>query len=59
MGNFLTNDIIVDKFSFFPDFTNAQTALTIFLIPITIQWWASWYPGSEPGGGGYLTQRIL
>ncbi len=59
LESFLTNDIIVDKLSFFPDFTNAQTALTIFLIPITIQWWASWYPGSEPGGGGYITQRIL
>ncbi|MEO1050132.1 MAG: sodium:solute symporter family protein [Bacteroidota bacterium] len=30
-----------------------------FLAFITVQWWASWYPGSEPGGGGYTAQRMM
>lgn len=31
----------------------------VFLIPLLVQWWAAYYPGSEPGGGGYLVQRML
>jgi Na+/proline symporter len=31
----------------------------IFIFPLLIQWWAAWYPGAEPGGGGYLAQRML
>jgi len=59
MSSFLANEAIRDKLSFFPDFSNPYMVITIFIIPLTIQWWASWYPGSEPGGGGYITQRIL
>jgi hypothetical protein len=29
------------------------------LIPVAVQWWAVWYPGAEPGGGGYIAQRML
>lgn len=53
------------KFSFFPmiDAANAGTTLTLglgsFLAFITVQWWASWYPGNEPGGGGYIAQRMM
>ena len=43
-----------------PDFTsNADLALAIFIMPIAIQWWATWYPGAEPGGGSYMAQRML
>jgi SSS family solute:Na+ symporter len=42
-----------------PDFGDWSTALAIFIIPITIQWWSVWYPGSEPGGGSYIAQRML
>ena len=31
----------------------------LFIIPLAVQWWSSWYPGSEPGGGGYIAQRML
>ena len=34
-------------------------ALPIFIIPLTVQWWSTWYPGSEPGGGSYVAQRML
>ena len=31
----------------------------VFVIPLAVQWWSVWYPGSEPGGGGYVAQRML
>ncbi|MFQ5797226.1 MAG: sodium:solute symporter family protein [Bacteroidota bacterium] len=34
-------------------------SLTAFLAHVGIQWWASWYPGAEPGGGGYVAQRMM
>ncbi len=45
--------------SILPDFHHWQTALAIFVIPLTVQWWSAWYPGSEPGGGSYVAQRML
>ena len=43
-----------------PDFTNNwDTAMAVFIIPIAVQWWSVWYPGSEPGGGSYMAQRML
>jgi Na+/proline symporter len=46
--------------SMLPDFTsNWDLAVAVFIIPITVQWWAVWYPGAEPGGGSYIAQRML
>ncbi|MGE3843947.1 MAG: sodium:solute symporter family protein [Vicinamibacterales bacterium] len=42
-----------------PDFGDWSLVLTLLVIPLTVQWWAVWYPGSEPGGGSYIAQRIL
>ena len=42
-----------------PDFNDWSLALSIFILPLTISWWSVWYPGSEPGGGSYIAQRIL
>jgi len=42
-----------------PDFGDWSVALSVFIIPITIQWWSVWYPGAEPGGGSYIAQRML
>src|SRR4051812_14167501 len=33
--------------------------ITTLLVWLSVQWWAAWYPGQEPGGGGYVVQRIL
>jgi len=33
--------------------------VTTLLVWLGVQWWAAWYPGQEPGGGGYVVQRIL
>lgn len=45
--------------SLLPDFGNWGLALTVFIIPIAVQWWSVWYPGAEPGGGSYIAQRML
>ena len=42
-----------------PNFSMWQFALMVFVMPIAIGWWANWYPGSEPGGGSYIAQRML
>ena len=34
-------------------------SISAFLTFIGVQWWASWYPGAEPGGGGYIAQRMM
>ena len=43
-----------------PDFSsNWDIAVAVFVMPIAVQWWATWYPGAEPGGGSYIAQRML
>jgi Na+/proline symporter len=42
-----------------PNFSTGELALMIFIVPVAIGWWANWYPGSEPGGGSYIAQRML
>ncbi len=42
-----------------PDFNNWPLTLSVLILPLTISWWSVWYPGSEPGGGSYIAQRIL
>jgi solute:Na+ symporter, SSS family len=42
-----------------PDLSNWEVALPIFVVPLAVQWWSTWYPGSEPGGGSYIAQRML
>jgi len=55
-----------DATSFFPDFSRGITAQALWTLPVLtfvvylgVQWWAFWYPGAEPGGGGYIAQRIF
>ncbi|MFQ5649417.1 MAG: sodium:solute symporter family protein [bacterium] len=55
----LSHPNVADRLTFLPDFSNTSLVLTVFLIPIAVQWWSVWYPGSEPGGGGYIAQRML
>jgi Na+/proline symporter len=45
--------------SLLPDFGNGELLMGILIIPLTVQWWAVWYPGAEPGGGSYVAQRML
>jgi len=55
----LKNENVADKLSIFPDFNNTKGVITLLVIPLAVQWWSSWYPGAEPGGGGYIAQRML
>jgi len=48
-----------DKLSLLPDWHNPELLVSLLVIPLTVQWWSVWYPGSEPGGGGYVAQRML
>ena len=50
---------VASKLSLLPDFNDPKAFIPILLIPIAVQWWSVWYPGAEPGGGGYLAQRML
>jgi SSS family solute:Na+ symporter len=50
---------VASKLSLLPDFNDPKAFVPILLIPIAVQWWSVWYPGAEPGGGGYLAQRML
>ena len=55
----ITHPNVVPKLNLIPDLSDTSLLLTLFIIPIAVQWWAVWYPGSEPGGGGYIAQRML
>ena len=55
----MSNSAVVGKMSFFPDFTKTDALVAVFIIPVAVQWWNVWYAGSEPGGGGYIVQRML
>ncbi|TLP73005.1 sodium:solute symporter family protein [Maribacter sp. ACAM166] len=55
----MANENVSDKLNILPDFSNKKTLITLFIIPLAVQWWSSWYPGAEPGGGGYIAQRML
>jgi len=50
---------VVPKLALIPDTETGDVFITLFLIPIALQWWSVWYPGAEPGGGGYVAQRML
>ncbi len=45
--------------SFIPDLHSPWMPLMTFLVYIGVYWWSVWYPGAEPGGGGYVAQRIF
>lgn len=59
LGNLLSNPAVKDSIKVFPDFTDPSIWVPLLIIPIAVQWWAVWYPGAEPGGGGYIAQRML
>jgi len=55
----LANENVADKIAILPDFSDTDAMITLLIIPLAVQWWSSWYPGAEPGGGGYIAQRML
>jgi len=59
LSNLITHGNVSDKLALFPDFSNPDVWIPILLVPLAVQWWASYYPGAEPGGGGYIAQRMF
>ena len=45
--------------SFVPDLNSTWMPLITFFVYVAVNWWATWYPGAEPGGGGFIAQRIF
>ena len=59
LGVMLSHSNVIDKLYFFPSSGDMDQLLIVLIIPLAVQWWAVWYPGAEPGGGGYIAQRML
>jgi len=59
LESLLQHENVADKLNILPDFSNTEALITLLIIPLAVQWWSSWYPGAEPGGGGYIAQRML
>jgi Na+/proline symporter len=61
LSGLMAHENVAGKLNVFPSFSTIDPDLliTIFIIPLAVQWWSTWYPGAEPGGGGYVAQRML
>ena len=59
LHNLINHPNVVSKIALFPDMSNPDGWVPVLFVPLAVQWWASYYPGAEPGGGGYIAQRML
>ncbi len=59
LKNLLQHENVAGSISLLPDFSNNDVLMMLVIIPLAVQWWSAWYPGAEPGGGGYIAQRML
>jgi SSS family transporter len=59
IDNLITSVNVKDKLDFIPNFDNPELFVPLLVVPLAVQWWSVWYPGAEPGGGGYIVQRML
>jgi Na+/proline symporter len=59
LSGLLSHPRVQGSLSFVPDFTDPTFYVPLLVIPVAVQWWSVWYPGAEPGGGGYVAQRML
>jgi Na+/proline symporter len=59
ISNLVSHVNVIEKISLFPNFSDPNIWVPVLLVPLAVQWWASYYPGSEPGGGGYIAQRMF
>ncbi|MBA2245600.1 MAG: Na+:solute symporter [Gemmatimonadetes bacterium] len=55
----LAHPEVSGRIGLLPDFGDRDALVTLLILPLAVQWWSVWYPGSEPGGGGYIAQRML
>ena len=59
LSNLISHINVSDKLALIPDFSDPNMWVPVMLVPLAVQWWASYYPGAEPGGGGYIAQRMF
>ena len=59
LSNLISHINVSDKLALTPDFSDPNMWVPVMLVPLAVQWWASYYPGAEPGGGGYIAQRMF
>ena len=59
LENLINHQNVVGKLDLIPDFNDHGAMISLLIIPLAVQWWAAYYPGAEPGGGGYVAQRML
>ena len=59
LDGLLSHEAVKGKLDFLPDMSNPNVYVPMLIIPLAVQWWSVWYPGAEPGGGGYIAQRML
>ncbi len=59
LSTLIAHDSVSDKLAIIPDFSDPDVWIPILFVPLAVQWWASYYPGAEPGGGGYIAQRMF
>jgi len=59
LSNLISHINVSDKLALIPDFSDPNVWVPVMLVPLAVQWWASYYPGAEPGGGGYIAQRMF
>jgi Na+/proline symporter len=55
----LAHENVITKTNILPDFSDPNIWVPVLIVPLAVQWWASYYPGAEPGGGGYIAQRMF
>lgn len=59
LSNLLANAEVSTKLDIIPNFSDPNVYIPVLMVPLAVQWWASYYPGAEPGGGGYIAQRMF
>ncbi len=59
LSNLIAHSNVIDKLPLIPDLSDPNVWVPVLLVPLAVQWWASYYPGAEPGGGGYIAQRMF
>jgi solute:Na+ symporter, SSS family len=59
LSGLMSHAQVSGRLSLLPDFGDASQLVPLLIVPLAVQWWSVWYPGAEPGGGGYIAQRML
>ena len=59
VSKLISHPNVTDKIALIPDLSDPNLWVPVLLVPLAVQWWASYYPGAEPGGGGYIAQRMF